>query len=969
MNNRTDHDNHAGPSSFPACAPGQRWISENEPELGLGTVSAFDGRYIDIVFSSENESRRYAVSGAPLRRIVFKPGDSIEDRKGRKYSVTSIGRNDGDGVVRYVCGDVVLRESELADTVNIANPVERLAHGIVDPIRAFDHRADLLQYRADLLASPVRGFVGGRIDLLPHQLYIAEKVSSQRVVRALLADEAGLGKTIEACLILHRLLLTGRVNRILILVPEHLVHQWFVELLRRFNLTFKIFTKEYCEAFDKGTNPFLSDQLGICSLENVVGDQALGDFAVSGGWDMVVVDEAHHLQRNGPAYELVQKLSAKVSGLLLLSATPEQLGLEDHFARLQLLDPHRYTDFEVYKRELDLLQEVYVYIESFLVEHRIDLAKTPPATVMIPVPAGVLNIGQGPFASVPETGPASMSLDRLIDLFGTGSVMFRNTRRNIAGFPERSVHVAPLDGDTAAKNRLRAEFEVDTALSNGKKNVDVAPDDPRVFWLAQLLKKQKDEKFLVICSTKEKALSLQQALQGKCKVDVAMFHEAMTILQSDRNAAWFSEEKGARVLISSEMGSEGRNFQFCRSLVLFDLPMNPELVEQRIGRLDRIGQRSVVRIYVPYVNGTPQETLCRWYHEGVDAFGKNEPAAARVFEAQSGELHALLTSPSVKAAPLGKLLLKSRELEKRYNEQMLNARDKLFEIASFHQDISRTIIAGVRADDTGCKAMAIMDRLFERYGVAVEEAGAKKQALLTEYVTDHAFPLPRGERPVITYDRQTALDREEVEFLTIDHPMVRDALDLYLSSDHATTAFALVPDPLTKELALEMVFIIECIAPSNCACHRFLPPVPLRVVVNHSCAEVTALYPLQVMRTHGANGAIQRYVANRKASEVAVPKMLKAGNEIAAARAKPMIDKAIETMRTMLDGEITRLRYLQKGNPVAVDAAIEQCLAERTELEKAYRSARVRLEMLRVIWRGPVKEKQTVDHSPETDDD
>ena len=824
-----------------------------------------------------------------------------------------------------------------------------------------------------MLASPVRGFVGGRIDLLPHQLYIAEKVSSQRVVRALLADETGLGKTIEACLVLHRLLLTGRAGRVLVLAPEHLVHQWFVELLRRFNLTFRIVTPDYCAAFDKGTNPFRGDQLFICSIDLLVRDASLGDHALGGGWDMVVVDEAHHLRKGGTAYGLVGKLSAGAGGLLLLTATPEQLGLEDHFARLQLLDPHRYAGFEQYKRELDMLQEVCAYITGFLAEHHIDLDATPPESVSLPVPEKFLRINGGAEGvnadrDVPSRA-VSMPLDLLIDLFGTGSTMFRNTRRNIAGFPERAVHIVPLGGDAEAIGRLRAEFESDSGSSSDKKGTDIFPEDPRVAWLVQLLKKQKDEKFLVICSTKGKALSLQQAVQGRYKVDVAMFHEEMTILQSDRNAAWFSEEKGARVLISSEMGSEGRNFQFCHSIVLFDLPMNPELVEQRIGRLDRIGQRAKVHIYAPYVTGTPQEALCRWYHEGVDAFGKNQPSAARVFETQYRELAALVGAPSVDESSLRILLETSRELVGRYSAQMLNARDKLFEMASFNPVISREIIAEIRATDNNHKASAIMEHLFERYGIAGEEAGPKKQALITEYVTDHAFPLPRGERPVITYDRQTALDREEVEFLTIDHPMVRDALDLYLSSDHATTAFALLPDPLTRELAIESIFIIECIAPAHCPSQRFLPPVPLRLVVNHACVDVTASYPPAIIRSHGTNGAIRRFVANRKAAETAVPKMIRASAAFAAARAQTVIEKAVETMRTVLDRETARLRFLNRSAADSISRAIDQCELEKSELEKAFLSARIRLDAMRVIWRGPVKEKQAVDHDTEEGDE
>jgi predicted amidophosphoribosyltransferase len=102
-----------------------------------------------------------------------------------------------------------------------------------------------------------------------------------------------------------------------------------------------------------------------------------------------------------------------------------------------------------------------------------------------------------------------------------------------------------------------------------------------------------------------------------------VFHEDLTLVQRDRAAAWFSEADGARLLLCSEIGSEGRNFQFAHHLILFDLPLKPDLLEQRIGRLDRIGQTEDIKIHVPYIAGSGEEVLARWYHEGLNAFEKN----------------------------------------------------------------------------------------------------------------------------------------------------------------------------------------------------------------------------------------------------------------------------------------------------------------------------------------------------------
>ena len=130
-------------------------------------------------------------------------------------------------------------------------------------------------------------------------MYIASEVSQRLLPRVLLADEVGLGKTIEACLILHRLHLNGRASRILVLLPESLLHQWFVELLRRFNLWFELFDAERCAASleaDPQSNPFLDQQLLLCPIDALAKNECWSQLCAEAGWDLLVVDEAHHLE-------------------------------------------------------------------------------------------------------------------------------------------------------------------------------------------------------------------------------------------------------------------------------------------------------------------------------------------------------------------------------------------------------------------------------------------------------------------------------------------------------------------------------------------------------------------------------------------------------------------------------------------------------------------------------------------------
>lgn len=276
---------------------GQRWISETEPELGLGILESVSRHQIRLLFPASCEARLYAPANAPIKRVEFRAGDTIHSQKGDVVVIEEVTVEEG--IITYIGGGIEILEMDLADTISFSKPEDRLIGGQIDQSSAFNLRYEAIGRQAQAKQSDVAGFVGGRIDLIPHQLYIASEVSNRYMPRVLLADEVGLGKTIEACLILHRLHLTGRAERILIILPESLVHQWFIELLRRFNLWFTLIDAEHCAsvtAIDAEANPFNEEQLVICSIKTLLESPRWAACAFATKWDMLVVDEAHHLE-------------------------------------------------------------------------------------------------------------------------------------------------------------------------------------------------------------------------------------------------------------------------------------------------------------------------------------------------------------------------------------------------------------------------------------------------------------------------------------------------------------------------------------------------------------------------------------------------------------------------------------------------------------------------------------------------
>ncbi|MDB6137974.1 MAG: helicase, partial [Verrucomicrobiaceae bacterium] len=399
---------------------------------------------MEIFFPAAGELRQYALKTAPLRRVRFKEGDSIKTHQGDSHVVDEV--EEKNGLITYLCGGARVVESELADTISFSKPEDRLLAGQADELRVFDLRIEALQRRAAIQQSPVRGFVGGRVDLLPHQMYIANEVSARLLPRVLLADEVGLGKTIEAGLILHRLHTTGRAGRILILMPEPLIHQWFVEMLRRFSLLFSLYDDERCEAIESNedsTNPFLESQLVLCSIGFLAGNPERAAQAAAAGWDLLIVDEAHHLEwtpkKASAQYKLVETLAAKTPGLLLLTATPQQLGPEGHFARLRLLDPDRYDDLDKFLAEAGHYEEVAHAVDRLLEGKPLTDKDEALFSTKSPRIAQHYQELQGGN----EESRAAL-VGELLDEFGTGRVMFRNTRAALSGFPERKAQLSPL---------------------------------------------------------------------------------------------------------------------------------------------------------------------------------------------------------------------------------------------------------------------------------------------------------------------------------------------------------------------------------------------------------------------------------------------------------------------------------------------------------------------------------------------
>jgi ATP-dependent helicase HepA len=736
-----------------------------------------------------------------------------------------------------------------------------------------------------------------------------------------------------------------------------------VEQRRRFNLRFALFDENRCEAAAgsvAGANPFNSEQLVLAGLGLVAGSPERSAQAAAAGWDVVVVDEAHHLVSEGehtsPEYAAVQRIAGSTSGLLLLTATPQQLGERSHFARLHLLDPQRYDDFDRWK------QESLHYQEAASVGQRL-IEGTPPTPDETAALARMLGDDVVEVRSSLDSAKGRTEvLDRLIDRHGPGRAMFRNTRAAMPRFPEREItlHPLPAPSDAGHRKRLAAELAADLGTtSTSRSKALTLTADPRVEYLLEVLSGEDPRKLLVFCANAAKAQAVKDAIEAVRRIDIAVFHEQLTLVQRDRNAAWFAEPEGARILICSEIGSEGRNFQHAQHLLMLDLPLDPDLVEQRIGRLDRIGQQGVVHIDVPYIEGSGSAVLARWQHEGIGVFARPTTSSQPLLERFGTEVVRLATSLATREfdteveKELSDLILETRQAHADLTLVVEQGRDRLLEMASLRQPRADELIAAVAEAATDEDFEDFTLRLLERFHIYAEEVSPRCYLLNPDSLRAVELPSLGAGKRTVTFDREIALLREDFEFLSWDHPLIADAIEHLCATDRGNACFTQIEGPLPARMLLETVFVLESVAPRALHSGRFLPPTPIRIVTDHKGRPVDDADELlsdpTKMEICPRDWVTERQSTLREMFDT----MLTSAEKRAELQASELRSTATDRLRSELGREARRLRELAEINQLVDTDEAEHVEQEMEQLEEHVSRSRLRLDCARLTWIGP----------------
>lgn len=961
--------------------PGQRWISNTESELGLGIIAVSENRRIEVSFPAVGERRTYASDNAPLSRVIYNINEKITDQNGESYTI--IEREEELGCFVYECCDefgenVFINEIDLDSFVHFSKPQDRLFAGQIDKLKSFRLRVETLDHQHRHSSSNVCGLLGPRVQPLPHQFYIASQVANRHAPRVLLADEVGLGKTVEAGLILHQQLITNRAQRILIVVPDSLVHQWLVEMLRRFNLMFSILDEKRCLGLEDKTpdidldlletdvitdemleiNPFESAQLVLCSLEFLNQHPERAAQAQDATWDLLIVDEAHHLEWSEQApsseYLIVESLARATPGLLLLTATPEQLGVEGHFARLRLLDPDRYFDLQKFQQEEQDYRPLSTLIESLQAEDAVDKLMAAAFDDQLAQYLSQAQLDQIKSSLAEQQDTRSILqgiIDQLLDLHGTGRVLFRNTRAAISGFPKRELYAHELEKPElydAIAAEISTQEKLQPELVMGQ---DWLYNDPRVDWLVDWLKDYRYEKILLICANAETAIALEDHLRLKEGIRSASFHEGMSLINRDRAAAYFANlEDNAQILICSEIGSEGRNFQFASKIVLFDLPINPDLLEQRIGRLDRIGQENNVQIHIPYYENSAQQVLLEWYHRGCNAFEQSSSVGMQLFNTHQQEL--LQCFNCREDAQVTQLIEATASTRASLEEKLHQGRNKILELNSCRSPAAEQILQEVEDAYQPQELAQYTERLADYFGVEVQSYDAYSFSLHPgDHMRTHHFPGLGEDGVTLTWDKDHALSRDDLQFLTWEHPLVSGAMDMMLSGDYGNTAFCTIKLPPIKEgsLLIEAIFTPHCAAPKSLQMNRYIEQGVHRILLDANDNDLSAIISSQNI------DALAQRVAKKSAQNLIkharpqIEEQLVKVEKLACELQPKMISQALDKIDQHMQGEISRIEALAAVNSNIRPSEVAHQHQTLAALKDYAASLQLKLEAIRIV--------------------
>jgi len=839
-------------------------------------------------------------------------------------------------------------ESEIISPLKVPSQ-EKVFKNKLDPPKNF-----LIKYWATLFHSyytshQIKCITNSRLSLMPHQINVAHRLSEKYFPRMILADEVGLGKTIEAGIYIKEMMARNLADRILIITPATLINQWKFEFSNKFNIKFKIYDgKKIKKLQKKGSykssnllkNPFYYDNLIICSLQFARNPKYISLLSQI-SWDIVVFDEAHHLRRyllnmatcnyrETLNYKLGRNLSQIAESLLLLTATPLQLHSFELFSLIELVHPEAFesfSDFEHFRKNMPFISLLVKNISqldklnTFEVKNTIKLLKD--LNYINP------NITLNEFVNQMQDPNKKEAIFKKLEKEHTLSkFLIRNRKKNVISedyINERIVKtilVNPKQEELEIYNEIRLYLAKIYNMAGDLKNRNIGlgfvittlqklltsskyaflkslerrlkqinkkkehfdyietlkKEDPEYFEseleertldngiidhkydsskkilnlenqekiLLDFYKKliaipydSKSEKLLELLNRiyennpKEKIIIFTQFVdtlkylkerieREKSDFFVETFYGGKNKQEKAESVRRFRENNTFSVLLSTEIGGEGRNFQFCRILINYDLPWNPMKLEQRIGRLDRIGQKSEkIYIYNFFMEGTIETDIILALNKRINLFkesiGKLEPIIGKIEEDFK---NLIFTDDKEKQKKLREFNRNLDNQIKKTNEMEMQLDDLLIDKKSFQMDSLMNYLSCGDVKLTHNELYHLIDAFFSLESGKYGELSILNHSNITKkddikYFTRISlsnFFLEKSRKFLDwqyegTFDLELAKAKEEKDFFALGHPMINEILKFCKSDifNGSFTKLTLKKQHLPKEFQEKLV--------------------------------------------------------------------------------------------------------------------------------------------------------------------
>jgi len=946
--------------------PGMKVRYLPQPEWGVGHLVrlSVDGGKAEVVFPSRPEPTIVSTKAGALVPQPLETGDRIHTSKGRAGVVTGEVPG-GRGLRRYEVRFEDGAEDELPESEVHAEPpppdvLAALREGRVASARAFLLRRQALRLDEERRNDALGALLASRVMVKPHQIGVVQRVLSARAPRFILADEVGLGKTIEAGMVFSALRLSGLAARVLVVAPSHLTVQWLAELFHKFNQLFTLLDSERIAASrleQPGVSPWARFPTVVTSLELLSRSEEQSAEAAAAGWDLVIVDEAHHL-RGDAAFKAISALAQRTWGLLLLTATPMQLDPEEYRRLLTLLDPATAPTAKQLAQRLQRQEQLSEVVRELLASpDQVPSAALAALRKRYPDDARLARLRT----------PAAL-LSHLAETYSLSDRLIRNRRARVGGFSERRLHRHPVVPGAAERAARETVLKAVTsgslhgaALAGLLRRLDSSPAAfaqaaravPAVAALASTLP-QRDAKFLALLAllkdvwarepgakvllfteARETLEALRELLRAE-GLEALGYHGDLPLLDRDRQVARFRDPDGPLLLLCTEVGGEGRNFQFAHHLVHYDLPWSPATVEQRIGRLDRIGQTHPVELHVLDVQGTLASDVLALLADAVGVFGETVGGLDTVLEGVEGKILELaLEPPAARAryrAQLATAVAEAREASRR-------AYDPLLDVRSFDQEAVERLVTraqtrlSIDPDPDATLADALwgvardlderleesVTELAERVGIGVDtdrDVNAFQCAFhFGHALTVEALPgidVSQEKTMLGTFWRDTAVEQEEIDFFATGHPLVEALFGFLRDGPYGRTGFRAIQRKVAQRTrGLEVLF-------------HLVPPE----------AEDTspgARVPSRQLARFLDTGLIRvAVVAGPNGKPVASPAMLEVLEEDGRALPPDQVRAAFPDLATFVDAGVAEARRAAEDQLATLRArAREELVAER----------------------------------------